>query len=143
MLRRTQGERSCSPRGTSACKSTSSTPTGRGDAIAALERDAGPRARAKNWKFTVRMVEPDGSVGKPFKMWMEQMGYYPKGTVPDAPPKKRGSLKEQRKQAAEAKKAKAEAKKAAAKLRRAADGEEGRGAAPPRSPSSRRSWRIY
>ena len=81
---------------------------------ATLERDAGKGAN-KNWKFTVRMVEPDGSVGKPFKMWMEQMGYYPKGTVPDAPPKKRGSLKEQRKQAAEAKKAKAEAKKAAAK----------------------------
>ena len=71
---------------------------------ATLERDAGKGAN-KNWKFTVRMVEPDGSVGKPFKMWMEQMGYYPKGTVPDAPPKKRGSLKEQRKQAAEAKKA--------------------------------------
>ena len=65
-------------------------------------RDAGKGAN--RWKFTVRMVEPDGSVGKPFKMWMEQMGYYPKGTVPDAPPKKQGSLKEQRKQAAEAKK---------------------------------------
>ena len=83
---------------------------------ASMERDAGKGA-AKNWKFTVRMVEPDGSVGKPFKTWMEQMGYYPKGTIPDAPPKKRGSLKEQRKKAAEEKKAKAEAKKAAAAKR--------------------------
>ena len=43
------------------------------------------KGAAKNWKFTVRMVEPDGSAGRVFKKWMDETGYYPKGFDPAAP----------------------------------------------------------
>jgi len=51
---------------------------------AQMELAAGKGA-AKNWKFTVRMVEPDGSAGRVFKKWMDETGYYPKGFDPAAP----------------------------------------------------------
>ena len=38
-----------------------------------MELAAGKGA-AKNWKFTVRMVEPDGSAGRVFKKWLDETG---------------------------------------------------------------------
>ena len=90
-----------------------------------MEAAAGKGA-SKNWKYTVRMVEPDGSAGRVFKKWMDQMGYYPKGFDPDAPPVKRDKAskkakakaalekeKEKEKAAKQAKHAEAPAKPAA------------------------------
>ena len=81
-----------------------------------MESAAGKGA-SKNWKFTVRMVEPDGSAGRVFKKWMDEMGYHPKGFDPAAPPAKRD--KATKKAKAKAALEKEKEKKAAKKAKRA------------------------
>ena len=92
---------------------------GRKATPAQMELAAGKGA-AKNWKFTVRMVEPDGSAGCVFKKWMDQTGYYPKGHDPAAPPAKRdNATKKARAKAALEKEKKEKDKKAAKKTEQA------------------------
>jgi protein phosphatase 1 regulatory subunit 10 len=74
---------------------------------ATLERDAGKGA-SKNWKFTVRVVGPDGSAGRVLKKWLDDTGYHPKGFDPSAAPKKRdGATKKAKAKAKKEKEAKA------------------------------------
>jgi protein phosphatase 1 regulatory subunit 10 len=85
---------------------------GRKATPAQMEHAAGKGA-SKNWKFTVRMVEPDGSAGCVFKKWMDQTGYYPKGHDPAAPPAKRdNATKKARAKAAQKEKQEKKASKA-------------------------------
>ena len=73
---------------------------------ATLERDAGKGA-SKNWKYTVRVVDADGSAGRVLKKWLDDTGFHPKGFDPKAPPVKRdGATKKAKAKLAKEKKEK-------------------------------------
>ena len=73
---------------------------------ATLERDAGKGA-SKNWKYTVRVVDADGSAGRVLKKWLDDTGFHPKGFDPKAPPAKRdGATKKAKAKLAKEKKEK-------------------------------------